>query len=62
MQLQFLWFFLSVFCGIMGGCVVLQLLYRFTVEMLSGLHLRRETENERKSYGRKPRKNKRLSR
>ena len=44
--MQFLWFFLSVFCGIMGGCVVLQLLYRFTVEMLSGIHFRRKTENE----------------
>lgn len=48
--MQFLWFFLSVFCGIMGGCVVLQLLYRFTVEILSGLHFRCETENESKIW------------
>ena len=51
--MQFLWFFLSVFCGIIGGCVVLQLLYRFTVEMLSVLHLRRETENERNKLWKK---------
>ena len=51
--MQFLWFFLSVFCGIIGGCVVLQLLYRFAVGVLTELHFRREKTREA-SYGRKP--------
>ena len=50
--MQLLWFFLSVFCGILGGCFVLHALYRFTVGILSGLYLRR-TKTKESGYGRK---------
>lgn len=55
--MQALWFFLSVFCGILGGAVVLKCLYSSAVGFFSRVY-RGEGMKER-SYGRKFRKNKR---
>ncbi len=48
--MQFMWFFISVFCGIMGGAVVLKFLYSAAVRFFAGLYGRAEKE---RGYGRK---------
>lgn len=55
--MQALWFFLSVFCGILGGAVVLKCLYSSAVGFFSKVY-RSEGMKER-NYGRKFRKIKR---
>lgn len=49
--MQFLWFFLSVFCGILGGAVIIKGLYSAAVEFFSrAYHNGRLKERD---YGRK---------
>lgn len=55
--MQVLWFFLSVFCGILGGVVVLKCLYSSAVSFFSKAY-HSEGMKER-NYGRKFRKIKR---
>ena len=49
--MQFMWFFLSVFCGILGGAVVLKCLYSSAVGFFSRVY--RNEGMKEKNYGRK---------
>ncbi len=51
--MRYLWFFLSVFCGILGGGVFLHFLYLTVVEKLSLIYRKKRTKREKREYGRK---------
>lgn len=49
--MQFLWFFLSVFCGILGGAAALKCLYSSAVKFFSKAY--RSEGIKKTDYGRK---------